>query len=316
ARKLLQAALESSPSGIIIANAPDGSTRFSNEAARRWLGATPERIGRAGGGEDGASSWEVLRPDGTPMPESELPLYQALTAGAVISGAEAIIKQADGQRRWLSVSAAPIEDESGQIGAGIVVFSDITDQKAAQAELRHRAHYDALTGLPNRVLLADRLEQAMQRARRTGQLLAVAFIDLDEFKPINDTHGHAVGDQLLIRLSRRMRRALREMDTLARLGGDEFVAVLSDLQAAGDGQVLLERLIEALSQPVELNGLSLRVTGSIGMTFYPQGEELDADQLMRQADQAMYRAKVAGRNRWHFFQAEASPATDSGGDAD
>jgi diguanylate cyclase (GGDEF)-like protein/PAS domain S-box-containing protein len=313
AQKLLQAALESSPSGIIIANAPDGSTRFSNDAVRRWLGPIPERVGRAGGGQNGQPAWQVLRPDGTPMPDDELPLERALHRGEVISGDEAIIEHADGRQRWLSISAAPIEDESGQIGAGIVVFSDISEQKAAQAELRHRAHYDALTGLPNRVLLADRLEQAMQRARRTGQLLAVAFIDLDEFKPINDTHGHAVGDQLLIRLSRRMRRTLREMDTLARLGGDEFVAVLSDLQTTEDGEVLLERMIRELSRSVELDGLNLRVTGSIGMTFYPQADELEADQLLRQADQAMYRAKIGGRNRWHFFRAEMSPSQEIGG---
>ncbi|MEE4637694.1 MAG: PAS domain-containing protein [Wenzhouxiangella sp.] len=313
AQKLLQAALESSPSGIIIANASDGSTRFSNEAVRNWLGTVPNLGGIAGGGSDELPGWQVLRPDGTPMPEEELPLQRALHHGEVVSGNEAIIQHADGRQRWLSISAAPIEDEFGQIGAGIVVFSDISEQKAAQAELRHRAHYDALTGLPNRVLLADRLEQAMQRARRTGQLLAVAFIDLDEFKPINDIHGHAVGDQLLIRLSRRMRHTLREVDTLARLGGDEFVAVLSDLQVTEDGQVLLERLIQELSRPVELGGLSLRVTGSIGMTFYPQEDELDADQLLRQADQAMYRAKVNGRNRWHFFKSEVGLRKEDGG---
>ncbi len=303
ARALLQAALESSPSGILIANAADGSTRFANPAAEDFLGGTLDQVKSSAQKDDGTALWQSLRPDGTPMPTEELPLMRAMVTGHPVSGEELIHQYGNGQRRWLTVSAAPIFDEAGQVDAGIVVFSDITAQKDAQAELRRRAHFDALTELPNRVLLADRLEQEMSRARRTRQLLAVAFIDLDEFKPINDQYGHSVGDQLLIKVSHRMRQILREVDTLARFGGDEFVAVLSDLQASEDANLLLERLIKELAAPFEIDRHSLRVTCSIGLTFFHRDQEIDADQLIRQADQAMYQAKQEGRNRWKLFEA-------------
>ena len=304
ARALLNAALENSPSGILIADTDSARIRFANEAARRLLGGFPDQVRPHSDEAAAGQAWRVLDASGEVMPQERLPLQRALSDGEVVAGEEAIIERADGSRQWITIAAAPVENEQGQISAAIVVFSDISEQKATQAELRRRAHYDALTGLPNRVLLADRMEQAMQRARRSGQLLAVAFIDLDQFKPINDTHGHDVGDQLLIALSERMRSTLREVDTLARLGGDEFVAVLSGLDSAADSDVLLQRLIDAVSHPVEIDDLCLHVTGSIGMTFYPQDEELDADQLLRQADQAMYQAKLKGRNRWHFFSAQ------------
>jgi diguanylate cyclase (GGDEF)-like protein/PAS domain S-box-containing protein len=302
ARALLQAALDSSPSGIVIANASDGSARFVNPAAEDFLGAPLDEVASSVRKQDGTILWQSLRPNGTPMPTEELPLMRAMRTGHQISAEELIHESGNGERRWLTVSAAPIFDQAGQIDAGIVVFSDITAQKDAEAELRRRAHYDALTDLPNRVLLADRLEQEMSRARRTRQLLAVAFIDLDEFKPINDQYGHSVGDKLLIKVSHRMRQVLREVDTLARLGGDEFVAVLSDLQAPEDANVLLERFVKELAAPFEIDRHSVRVTCSIGLTFYRLDQDIDADQLIRQADQAMYEAKQEGRNRWKLFE--------------
>lgn len=141
----------------------------------------------------------------------------------------------------------------------------------------------------------------MARARRSQQQLAVGFIDLDHFKPVNDAYGHSVGDRLLILLAQRMRETLRDVDTLARLGGDEFVVVLSDLAEQTHAHAMVERLLEAMAAPVYADGLRLQVTGSIGLSFYPQETELDASQLLRQADQAMYRAKLQGRNAWHAF---------------
>lgn len=186
----------------------------------------------------------------------------------------------------------------------VALFSDISLQKEHEARLDRIAHYDGLTGLPNRVLLADRLRQAMLQTVRRSQLLALVFLDLDGFKAVNDTHGHAAGDQLLIAVSRRMKEALREGDTLARLGGDEFVAVLTDL---GDPKVavpVLERLLQAASVPFVFQGQSMQVSASVGVVFYPQAAEIDAEQLMRQADQAMYQAKLTGKNRYQVFDAE------------
>ena len=202
-----------------------------------------------------------------------------------------------------------VRDDLGNPREYVALFSDITVLKAKASRLEHIAHYDALTALPNRVLLADRLQQAMARAQRYGQVLALAFLDLDGFKAINDQHGHRAGDELLIGVAARMKHCLRESDTLARLGGDEFVAVLLDLADAAASLPMLSRLLAAAAQPVPCGEHLLQVSASLGVTFYPQAAAANADQLLRQADQAMYRAKLSGKNRYHVFGAE-----EEGGD--
>jgi diguanylate cyclase (GGDEF)-like protein len=169
--------------------------------------------------------------------------------------------------------------------------------------LEYIAHFDALTNLPNRVLLAERLLEAMERSNTQGKQLAVAFLDLDGFKEINDRHSHQMGDKVLVNLTQRMTHTLRSGDTLARIGGDEFVAVLNGLNGPSDSLPLLSRLLTAAAQPMQIGSLSLQVSASIGVTYYPQVDKIEADQLLRQADQAMYQAKVAGKNRYHIFDA-------------
>jgi len=204
-----------------------------------------------------------------------------------------------------------------------VILRDVTEGKLARmaletanrdlersnAALQHVAHYDALTGLPNRVLLGERLTQAMARCQSQGQgpLLAVAFLDVDAFKPINDAHGHEVGDALLVAVAQRLKAALREGDWLARIGGDEFVAVLQGLHQAQDCEPLLAELLSAVASPVTLAGAPMQVTASIGVTLYPADGE-DADRLIRHADQAMYLAKQAGRNCYQRFNSAQASA--------
>ncbi len=204
----------------------------------------------------------------------------------------------------LTISA--VRDPRGRLRHLVGLFSDITLQKEHERQLKHIAHYDALTSLPNRVLLTDRLHQAILRAKRSGQRLGLAYIDLDGFKAINDNHGHEVGDRLLMAIGERMRHAVRESDTIARLGGDEFVAVLAELDPLDNDlcHTLVQRLLAAASHPLHVDGRVLQVSASIGVTFYPQEDGIDADQLLRQADQAMYQAKLAGKNRYHIFDAE------------
>ena len=202
----------------------------------------------------------------------------------------------------LTISA--VSDGDGVVKNYVALASDITPMKEHQKQLERIAHFDALTGLPNRVLFADRLEQALLLSERRKRALSVVYLDLDGFKHVNDSYGHAVGDELLIAVSRRMKTALRDGDSLARFGGDEFVAILADLEHPNDCIPVLERLLEACAAPVlihsERGQINLHVSASIGATIYPT-DGADADLLMRHADQAMYLAKQSGRSRYHLF---------------
>jgi len=196
-----------------------------------------------------------------------------------------------------------VRDAKGIATHYVAMFSDITAFKAHQTQLEHMAHYDILTNLPNRALLADRLRQDMAQAQRHGALLAVAYIDLDSFKTVNEQHGHETGDRLLVALAKRMKEFQREGDTLARIGGDEFVAVLTDLADSASCLPMLQRLLAATRQSVQIGDLTLQVSASLGITFYPQTEAMEPDQLLRQANQAMYQAKQTGKNHYHLFDA-------------
>ncbi|MGK0247919.1 MAG: diguanylate cyclase (GGDEF)-like protein/PAS domain S-box-containing protein [Oleispira sp.] len=193
-----------------------------------------------------------------------------------------------------------VHDEHGTTTHYVALGNDITPMKEHQTQLEYIAHYDILTNLPNRVLLADRLSQAMLKCSRQEHSLAVVFLDLDGFKAVNDIYGHNIGDELLIAVSIRMSAALREGDTLARIGGDEFVAVLADLVTVDDCQPVVDRLLLAASESVTVGDVVLNISASIGVTLYPQ-DNSDTDLLMRHADQAMYRAKELGKNCYHVF---------------
>jgi diguanylate cyclase len=161
--------------------------------------------------------------------------------------------------------------------------------------LQTLAFHDPLTGLPNRALLGDRMEAALRRARRYGSQVLVALLDLDDFKPVNDRHGHAVGDAVLCETARRLQRSLRATDTVARLGGDEFVLVVEDAQEAMSS--VADRLLAAFDEPFRVEGLTLALSPSIGIVPAAAGDDC-ADRLLRRADAAMYRAKAAGKHRW------------------
>lgn len=202
-----------------------------------------------------------------------------------------------------SVSISAVHDADGAITCYVGLFADITVLKESQQRLEQMAYYDPLTRLPNRALLADRLRYALTKAQREQRVLAVCYLDLDNFKPINDTWGHAAGDNLLIQVAQRLQNRVRADDTVARLGGDEFVVLLDDLQTINDGEQALQRILEALSAPFSIDAKITTVSASIGVTFFPH-DGADPDALVRHADQAMYLAKQEGRNRYHLFDPE------------
>ena len=226
----------------------------------------------------------------------------------------------DGSHFTAEISSSIYGDSEGRQYSSMIV-RDITERLRSQAELEAAnaqmrrineqlaqvAHFDILTHLPNRVLLADRLQQAMAHCVRRQKSLAVAFLDLDGFKDINDRYGHAAGDEFLVAISKRLRLALRDGDTLARIGGDEFVAVMSDLSTEHDCEPLLLRLLQVAAEPLQVGGNSLQVSASIGVTIYPQ-DGSSSEQLIRHADQAMYLAKQAGKNRFHLFDVASDAA--------
>ncbi|MEW8074328.1 MAG: EAL domain-containing protein, partial [Candidatus Sedimenticola endophacoides] len=214
------------------------------------------------------------------------------------------VRHHDGGYRHWSNHAIPILDGQGRPSRWIGVCTDITEQIEHQRQLEYAAHHDILTNLPNRILLADRLQQALTQAEWRHARLMVAYLDLDGFKEINDAHGHSIGDHLLINLASRLHEILREGDTIARLGGDEFVLVLLDVQEGNERASLLRRILDTTSQPVVIDDKPLQVSGSLGVTVYPLPHEVNADQLLRQADQTMYQAKLLGKNRYHLFDTE------------
>ncbi len=208
-------------------------------------------------------------------------------------------KSGDIYAEMLTINA--IHNAKGDVEQYVGMFTDITELKEQEQRLEHISRYDALTGLPNRTLLGDRLRQAMVHAHWKKGMLAVACFDVDGFKAINDRYGHATGDGLLTALAFRMKRALREGDMLARLGGDEFAAVILDLDDSNACLATLNRLLAAAGEEAQIGEAMLRVSASAGVTFYPQNEDVDADVLLRQAGQAMYQAKLAGRNCFRMF---------------
>lgn len=201
---------------------------------------------------------------------------------------------------WTSLIALTLKDTKDNYIVHLILI-DINEKKMYENELNRIAQHDTLTNLPNRVFLSDRLQKGMDRAQRNGLNLAVVYLDLDGFKRINDTYGHETGDQVLIAIAHRMKDILREGDTIARLGGDEFVVILHDIIKVEQVIPLLTRFLEMIAQPIQLDNLSLQISASLGVSFYPQLTEVNTDVLLRQADQAMYQAKLAGRNRYHFF---------------
>ncbi len=211
---------------------------------------------------------------------------------------------------YAELSLSLLKDEKGKPIGMVGYAHDITERKKAEDELheqqivlQHQAHHDALTALPNRTLFHDRLEQAVEKAKRNKTLFALFFIDLDRFKQVNDSLGHSVGDNLLKVVTNRLKATIRREDTLARLGGDEFTIIMEDLSKAQDSSILAQKILEVLQQPIEVDKHTLYVSSSIGISLYPQ-DGTDASNLLKYADAAMYRAKEEGRNNFQFYSAE------------
>jgi len=292
---LLQGVLDNAPLAVWLAS-PDGRLRFVNRGFLDWIGVDEAKALQV-------ASYAELMP--ASLAQSCLDSDRACLArnGPFLAREQATL--GDGVERQFEVTKLPLHDAAGAVQGIIGLAADVTERVAHERQLEHLAHFDTLTGVPNRALLADRLAQALARTRRERGLMAVCYIDLDGFKPINDTLGHDAGDKVLVEVTRRIRDAVRGDDTVARLGGDEFVVLLVGLERAEECGGSLQRLLDRIREPIAVHGETIAVSASIGVALYPEDDQ-DAETLLRHADQAMYVAKQSGRNRYHLFD----PASD------
>ncbi|QFU00157.1 Phytochrome-like protein cph2 [Halomonas sp. THAF5a] len=293
--RILERSVEASVNGVLIADAGVAGLPiiYANDAFQRMTGyAREEVMGRnprfLQGSETDPAAVQTLRRELAQHREVHVTLCNY---------------RKDGTPFWNDLHISPVRDERGTVTHYVGIQHDISEQKAYEAHLTYHAGHDALTGLANRSLLEDRLVHDLELARRQGKRLAVLFLDLDEFKPINDSLGHAVGDELLRGVARRLSAAMRPGDTLARLGGDEFVVLLPDLHDPAEAGQVAERLLTIVSRPYRVGEHELSLSCSIGIAV--SGAELAQPlELIQQADMAMYRAKQQGRNACQWFSSE------------
>ncbi|MCE8040548.1 EAL domain-containing protein [Halomonas daqingensis] len=296
--QLAERVIDSSLEGIIITD-PRNRIEFVNRAfthmtgytAEEAIGKTPEIL--SSGRHDAAfyrQMWDALKRSGYWRGE----IWNRRKSGELYL-------------ELLTITA--ITDDSGAVTHYAALFSDITHMRENEERIRKLAYYDALTGLPNRRLLEDRLELAIRHAHRNQSRLAVIFVDLDHFKEVNDALGHAFGDELLVMMSERLQLRLREDDTLARLGGDEFLVLLPDLEEVDEVTRIARRLVEAVSEPCVIEGQEFRIGCSLGISLYPD-DATTAEALVHNADVAMYRAKEEGRNGYRLYRNEMNLQDD------
>ena len=294
--RLLVAAMEE---GVTLQDENSAIIAF-NKSAERILGLTADQLrGKTSFDPD----WYSIHEDGSPFPGETHPVVDTLRTGLPNSNVIMGIHKPDGTLTWISINVQPIFKEGKATPYRVVAtMHDITERKLANERIERLAHFDQLTGLPNRTLLDDRFRYALSLAQRSGETLAVMFLDLDHFKDINDTLGHHVGDQVLMEVARRLKSSLREEDTLSRQGGDEYILILPGTDADG-AALVASKLIEVVAQPCQIEQHELIVTPSVGIAIYPpDGESLEL--LSKNADTAMYRAKREGRNGFRFYTPE------------
>ncbi len=285
----LSTAVEQSPAAIVITDST-GAIEYANPKFYRMTEYTAEEVL--------GQNPRILK-GGTHPPEFYHDLWKTILAGKEWQG-EFLNRSKHGKLFWEKTYISPIKDGSGVITNFVAVKEDITERKLLQEQLARMAHFDSLTGLPNRALFFDRASQAIVLARREHRRCGILFIDLDGFKNINDTYGHETGDQLLRLVAESIRSNLRESDTVARMGGDEFTVILTVLQGRSDAALVAKNIIDRLSQPIVIGAAVCHIGASIGISIFPDDAE-DAEKLLHGADTAMYEVKRSGKNNFCFY---------------
>lgn len=279
----------------------EGRVTYLNLAAEQMTGWAR----RAAAGHPLTEVFRII--DGTTREVARNPMALAVKLNRAVGlTPNCILVRRDGHESAIEDSAAPIRDRKGQLVGAVIVFRDVGAALETSRQMAHLAQHDALTGLPNRLLLMDRLTEAIALAHRHHKPLGVLFADVDGFKNLNDTLGHVIGDQLLCGLGERLKRTLRQSDTVSRCGGDEFVTVLSELERAEDAVIVARKLLLAATKPSRIGSAEVSLTVSIGISVYPR-HGVTAGALIANADAAMYAAKRAGRGTYHLFEHGSAP---------
>ncbi|MEQ1556487.1 MAG: diguanylate cyclase, partial [Gallionella sp.] len=291
--RLLSAAMSRATQAIFITKS-DGTIIWFNQALCVLSGYSEAEISNStphlfsSGGYD-KNFWQSM--------------WREILQGKPWSG-DVLNRRRDGAAYHVLQSITPLQNAQGEVQNFLCVQQDVSEKKELERKIEYLAYHDVLTGLPNRALFNDRMRQTVSQARRDKAGFALCFVDLDGFKAINDTHGHAAGDQLLKQVASRLRVCVREVDTVARLGGDEFVILLRDANAETALAQIAQKIIEQLARAFELSVGAVNISASIGLSRYPS-DASSADKLMRCADEAMYRAKHSGKNRYVFYRRDA-----------
>ena len=282
---------ETSPVGVIYHD-PEGRITAANPAAQRILGLSLDQL-------QGRTSmdprWHAIHEDGSDFPGDQHPIFLALRTGQPQFNVVMGVAVPERDDVWILVSATPLL-ENGKVVQAYATFEDITDRHLMQQKIRQLAFYDLLTQLPNRRLLIERLSHTLTTIKRSGALGALVFLDLDNFKPLNDTHGHQTGDLLLVEVARRIKTCLREEDTVARIGGDEFVVLLPEMATLQSTTLVAQKILAELSRTFVIDTHHIHISSSIGLAFFPD-HGADEHVLLQSADAAMYHAKNNGRNQ-------------------
>ncbi|WP_028582550.1 sensor domain-containing diguanylate cyclase [Desulfogranum japonicum] len=300
-QKVQEAVLDNITDGIIACDAAGNLTLF-NRAAQEMHRCTLKNIPL----EQWAHHYRLLHPDAKRLlTAKELPLYRALE-GQTVRNQEILLINEDGTSRSLRASGCPMQTNHGENLGAVISLHDITDLQDIRQELEHLAHHDCLTGLPNRHLFHNLLEQCFRRAKRENALVGILFLDLDNFKNVNDQFGHEMGDQVLRVVSLTLVHCLRDSDLICRWGGDEFVIALPAMKWEEDATSVADKICYTLQQRMQELQLSVEVSVSIGISIFPSDGTM-ADQLIRQADQAMFQAKQDGKNRYISYMKGPKP---------
>ncbi|HEY0846394.1 MAG TPA: EAL domain-containing protein [Noviherbaspirillum sp.] len=300
-RAELQTVLDSLSEGVVVFS-PDGELLNANPAALRMHGVesladAPRHL------QDFAREFDVSTLDGDPLPVDQWPLAR-IARGETVSAVELSVWRHGTGEHWIgSYSGAPVVDpHTGQRMLAVCTVVDVTERKHAEERIRQAGLHDPLTGLPNRALLFEYSRHVLAHAQRNRRNAAVLFIDLDRFKPINDTHGHEVGDAVLQTVAGRLLQCIRQSDFAFRLGGDEFLIILPDIRDGAYAGEVARHVAHAINQPIHVDAREMWLSTSIGISIFPRDAQ-DIDTLINQADTAMYHAKHSGRNRYQFYSA-------------